>query len=304
VTGAVLVGAWWRGRAMRVSRRRVSGGTWWQLLGSPISANEPVTSLTRSVWTLVRGASTDPEPPSAEIGRRYVELLAENLGQPGFCEVVLGLHDLDARRDLALAVLSESSLALFTAKRAVGGAREAEAIDLTTSMRDQLADLVAGGVQIAGVTAGQSVAFPAEHYWQGERHRLCDRPELVHRLIDEALGLGAEQIIFVSAAPPAGLPHALGPQPADLRGRAGEWQRSVETAVLDDAISLAATRFSGAFVIRPAHNPIGPFQFGGTYDETSDRVRTLADLQRQGYDDAYRLFIEPVVASGDRVEAI
>lgn len=304
VTGAILVAAWWRGRSLRASRRRVAGATWWQLFGSPINAAEPIATVTQSVWTLVRGASTDTAPPPAEIGRRYVDLLSENLGQPGFCEVVLGLHDLDARRDLALAVLSEPSLALFSAKRAVGGAREAEAIDLTTSMRDQLADLVAGGLQIAGVTPGQTVAFPAEHYWQGERHRLCDRPELVHRLVDEALGLGAEQIIFVSAAPPAGLPHALGPQPADLRGRAGEWQRSVETAVLDDALALSASRFSGAFVIRPSHNPIGPFQFGGTYDETSDRSRTLADLQRQGYDDAYRLFIEPVVASGDRLETI
>ena len=63
-------------------------------------------------------------------------------------------------------------------------------------------------------------------------------------------------------------------------------------------------RFSGVFVIRPAHNPIGPFQFGETYDETSDRRRTRADLLQQGYDDAYRLFIEPIVASGERMDVI
>jgi len=304
ITGSVLVGAWWRARHMRPSRRRVSGAVWWQLFGAPIDPAEPVRTLTNAVWTLVRGASTETGPVAAEIGRHYVDLLTENFGQPGFCDVVFGLHDLDARRDLALAVLPESRLALFAAKRPVGGAREAEAIDLTTTMRDQLADLVAGAVQIAGATAGQPVTFPAEHYWQGETHRLCDRPELVHRLVEEAIGLGAEQIIFVSAAPPAGTPHALGPQPGDLRGRAGEWQRSVETAVLDDAMALSMARFSGVFVIRPAHNPIGPFQFTGTYDETSDRVRSLGDLQRQGYEDAYRLFIEPVVASGERVETI
>lgn len=304
VTGSVLVGAWWRARRLRASRRRVSGAIWWQLFGSPIDASEPVRTLTNAVWTLVRGASTEVSPIPTEIGRHYVELLTENFGQPGFCDVVFGLHDLDARRDLALVVLPEARLALFAAKRAVGGAREAEAIDLTTSMRDHLADLVAGAVQIHGATPGQPVTFPAEHYWQGETHRLCDRPELVHRLVEEAIGLGAEQIVFVSAAPPAGLPHALGPQPGDLRGRAGEWQRSVETAVLDDAVALSSARFSGVFVIRPAHNPIGPFQFTGTYDETSDRVRSLSDLQRQGYEDAYRLFIEPVVASGDRVDTI
>jgi hypothetical protein len=58
------------------------------------------------------------------------------------------------------------------------------------------------------------------------------------------------------------------------------------------------------FVIRPDHNPIGPFDFAGTYDETSDRSRTVAELLQQGYDDAYRQFIEPVVASGERLETI
>lgn len=303
-TAAVLVGAWWRARRMRPSKRRTSGAVWWQLFSAPIDGAEPVQTLTSSVWTLVRGASTETHPAPAEIGRHYVDLLTENFGQPGFCDVVLGIHDLDSRRDLTLAVLPEARLSLFGSKRAVGGAREAEAIDLTTTVRDQLADVVAGALQLPGATAAHTMTFPVEHYWQGETHRLCDRPELVHRLVEEAIGLGAEQVIFVSAAPPAGLPHALGPQPGDLRGRAGEWQRSMETAVLDDAVAQSMARFSGVFVIRPAHNPIGPFQFSGTYDETSDRVRTLADLQQQGYDDTYRLFIEPVVASGERPDVL
>ena len=33
-------------------------------------------------------------------------------------------------------------------------------------------------------------------------------------------------------------------------------------------------------------------------------ARGVGDLQQQGYEDAYRLFIEPVVASGERVETI
>ena len=304
ITGGVLVGAWWRARRLQRSRRRFSGATWWQRFGSPIDGTEPARTLINAVWSLVRGASVKPTPLPVEIGRHYVELLTENFGQPGFCDVVFGLHDLDARRDLALAVLPEAQLARFGAKRPVGATREAEAIDLTTSMRDHVANLVAGAMELPGATAGRSVTFPVDHYWQGETHRLCDRPELVHRLVEEAIGLGAEQIVFVSATPPAGLPHALGPQPGDLRGRTGEWQRSVETAVLDDAVALSVARFSGVFVIRPAHNPIGPFQFTGTYDETSDRVRSLGDLQRQGYDDAYRLFIEPVVAAGERADSL
>jgi hypothetical protein len=56
------------------------------------------------------------------------------------------------------------------------------------------------------------------------------------------------------------------------------------------------------FAVRPDHNPLGPFDFDGVHDELSDRRRTVVELLQQGYDDAYRLFIEPVVASGDRVD--
>ena len=37
----------------------------------------------------------------------------------------------------------------------------------------------------------------------------------------------------------------------------------------------------------------------GTYDERSDRVQLLAEAIDQGYADAYRQFIEPVVGAAD-----
>lgn len=304
ITAGILLGAWFRAQRARPSRRRTSGAFWWQLFGSPIDATEPATSLTDAVWTIVRGASTGAAPTPAEIGRRYVDLVCDNFGQPGFREIVVGVHDLDARRDLAFAVIPDDRAAAFAERRSMGGVREAEAVNLSTAMRDYLADLLAAGAELPGVTSGRSITFPADHYWQGETHRLTDRPEIVHRLIDEVLALGAEQIILVTAAPPAGTPHAIGPRPVDLKGRAGEWQRSVETAVIDDAILHATTRFSGVFVIRPSHNPVGPFQFQSTYDEPSDRLRSSADVIRQGYDDANRLFVESVLASGERVDSI
>ena len=56
------------------------------------------------------------------------------------------------------------------------------------------------------------------------------------------------------------------------------------------------------FIIRPAHNPIGPFDFAGGFDDRSDRRQALAELMSRGYEDAYHQFIEPVVgASGERV---
>jgi hypothetical protein len=57
-------------------------------------------------------------------------------------------------------------------------------------------------------------------------------------------------------------------------------------------------------VIRPDHNPIGPFDFSGVYDDASDRQCHVAELMQQGYDDAYRSFIEPVVAAGERLVEI
>jgi hypothetical protein len=93
-------------------------------------------------------------------------------------------------------------------------------------------------------------------------------------------------------------------RPADVRARIGELARSIETAVLNDCAAAASTRFSGVFVVRPGHNPIGPFDFGGVYDEASDRQRTIRELIQQGYDDAYQQFIEPVVAAGERLEEL
>ena len=80
------------------SRRRWQGGFWWHLIGAPIDASEPTATLLEALWTLVRGASDEPRPPAREIGRRYVDVLTDNFGQPGFHEVLLAVHDLDGRR--------------------------------------------------------------------------------------------------------------------------------------------------------------------------------------------------------------
>ena len=55
-------------------------------------------------------------------------------------------------------------------------------------------------------------------------------------------------------------------------------------------------------MIAPSHNPIGPFDVDGAYDETSDRRHSIGELLEGGYEDAYHQFIEPVVgASGDQL---
>jgi hypothetical protein len=83
-----------------------------------------------------------------------------------------------------------------------------------------------------------------------------------------------------------------------LRGRIGAVLRGVETAAFDTARARASSVTERVFVVRPVHNPIGPFDFTGVYDDASDRHRAMNELVRQGYDDAYQQFIEPVVAGG------
>jgi hypothetical protein len=170
--------------------------------------------------------------------------------------------------------------------------------------RGLVADFLAGGLRLPAASAPHEVTFPNNGYWQGETHRWCDRPELVSRIIDEMALVGVEQVILVSPAPPASTPHDMRAKALDFRSRMGETLRSVETAAFQDAWALAATRFSGVFAIRPSHNPIGPFDVNGVFDESSDRRRTLAELIQLGHDDAYRQFIEPVVATGERVSEV
>jgi len=116
------------------------------------------------------------------------------------------------------------------------------------------------------------------------------------RLVDELIDLGVAQIVLVSAAPETPGPHALANPRLDGRGRLGEYLLATEAAVVRDATTTTAG--VRIFTIRPAHNPIGPFDFAGGYDDRSRRRQPLAELLTLGYEDAYRQFIEPVVAAG------
>jgi hypothetical protein len=109
-------------------------------------------------------------------------------------------------------------------------------------------------------------------------------------------------VIVITAVPTAFAPHRLRTPGLDVRSRLGEFIAAAEAAALHDAGNLARLRFDSYYVIRPAHNPIGPFDVAGAYDEASDRRHSTAELMERGYEDAYHQFIEPVVgASGDQL---
>jgi len=286
------------------THRRLKGAFWWRLVGAPLTADEPAGVLLETLWRLVRGSSSEPRPIGADLGRRYVETLADNLDQPGFRELLLAVHDVDGRRDLVGGLLGRDAQTIFEAARSGLGPREAEIVAWTGPERALLVDFLQASLRLPFASPAHVAEFPADSYWRGERHRLSDRPGLSLRLVEEATNVGVEQIILVSPTPPSSAAHGLRTRPLHLRARMGEVLRAMESASLQDAYAAASARCSGVFVIRPDHNPIGPFDFGGAHDDSSDRRATIRDLIDQGYGDAYRQFIEPIVAAGDRVEAV
>jgi predicted acylesterase/phospholipase RssA len=296
---AILVAALGASYARDRARRRSRRGLVWRLFGAPLSADGLVARCTSELWNLIRGAAPLAPPPRLELARKYVELLGENLGQPGFRELIVAAHDIDARRDLVFAMLGTAHRRrFFTRGMPDPATRHAEAFDLAGAARDHAIDALCAAAAVPLATEPHLARFSAEGPWRGEVHRLCDRPEGLSRLVEEAANAGAEQIILVSASAPASRAHELSAGRADLRGRAGELVAALETASLRDAIEGFTGRFASIFVIRPAYNPVGPLDFAGVYDERSDRRQTMAELVDRGYEDAYRQFIEPIVGAG------
>jgi hypothetical protein len=285
----------------RGAKRRTRQGLAWRLIGAPLTASAVVQHCATELWNLIRGAAPFASPPPVELARRYVEVLSENMGQPGFREILLTVHDVDARRDLVFALLDPARRAAFFGRPGVSESAEraAEAFDLAGVARDHALDALAAALAVPVATEPHLVTFAPEGPWRGETHRLCDRPGALPRLLEEVARAGAEQVIVIAGSPPPGKAHELSSGRADVRGRAGEPLAAFEAASLRDAASQFATRLPGLFIIHPAHNPLGPLDFRGVYDERSDRLHTLAELVDRGYEDAYRQFIEPVLSEGE-----
>jgi hypothetical protein len=284
-----------------IGSRRAERRWWWRVIAAPIDASAARERFTAAVWDLIRGAAPIARPPRAALGRRYSEVLVENLGQPGFRELLLVTTDLDARRDVVAALLAEPHRQAFLAHRP-GRDRRSEVLDLAGTSRDHVIDLIGAAVTPPALCDPQLVTFAPDSFWRGETHRLCDRPGAVERLLEEVAEAGATQVIVVTAVAPAAAPHRLRAPRLDVRGRFGEFHSAAEAAALRDALEALAPRFDSVYVIQPGHNPIGPFDLSGAYDEASDRVQRLNELMERAYEDAYRQFIEPVVgASGEQL---
>lgn len=286
------------------TRRRARGRWWWRLVGAPLDASSARELFAGAIWELIRGAAPIPRPERSALGRRYSEALHENLGHPGFGELLLIATDLDARRDTVAALLKEPYRTDFLAPRPERE-RRSEVLDLAGVGREHALDMMAAAMTPPLLCEPELVAFAADSYWRGETHRMCDRPGALHRLLEETAAAGATQAIVVSAVSAVATPHRLRIPRLDLRSRLGEFQSGAEAAALRDGLEMARLRFDSIYLISPPHNAVGPFDFEGAYDEASDRRQELQELMQRGYEDAYRYFIEPVVgASGEQLARV
>jgi len=282
--------------------------------------------LRRGLWEIARGVTLSSGPPSeAELGRRYVALASENLGQPGFREMVLCTADLDTGETLPFLVLAEGHRAAFRAAwgRAsrAGGEVGPVAVDLLDPGHAELLfDAVVTGLLPPVALPVRRVAFPKGGPFAGQTHRLTDATLRAGSGVSEALAAGAEQVIVVSGAPET---------PAPAARRRGPWARLDATVSLLEGQALerdvseaerinrmVATlghrvddgsrgwqdpatgrlyRELALYVIRPSRRTLGPLEVGGARDPATEVVQTTADLLEQGYRDAGRLFVEPVL---------
>jgi hypothetical protein len=281
--------------------RRSRGWAWWRALGAPLDATAAAAWMAASFWKYLRGAANVPEPPAQDLSQRYAELLRENVGQPGYRELLVAVHDLDARVDVVFALLSERVRATFFREAPSPEQRAREAVDLAgVGGGAHVMDALRGALCLVPATEPHPLQFGAEGPWRGETHRMTDRPGATLRILEELLRCGVRQVILASPDAPSPGPHALTPRALDPRRRVAEALISQEVAGVADAVSAYADRFEGFFVVRPSHNPVGPLDFAGTSDERSDRRVAIAELVARGYEDTHRQFIDPVVgASGE-----
>ena len=152
--------------------------------------------LTEDVVLSTRpGAGSTAQPQAADVARRYAELLAENLGQPGFRELLIAAHDVDARQDLLFVLAEPRHLEQLRSVRIEGFDRRSEVQDLSGACGHHTADALAAALSVPLLTEFQGIRFAADSFWRGETHRLSDRPGAVVRIVDELRGLGFTQVI-------------------------------------------------------------------------------------------------------------
>jgi hypothetical protein len=275
-----------------------------------LDAEPGLERLKRGLWEIARGPSLTAVPSEAEMGRRYVFLLSENFGEPGFRELILRAADLDRGRALAFTLLQQE---------AAPGERD-HVVDLRAPEQAALFfDALATGLLLPLALPLRRVAFPRGAVHAGEVHRLTDASLVPGCGIEEAIEAGAEQVVVVTGAPeePQPPPRRRGPLArVDATLRALEQQAADEIEATERMNRIVGTlghrtstgrgawedpatgrvyREVDLWVIRPRRRTLGPTEHDGASDPATEVLQTPDDLVERGFRDAYRQFIEPVV---------
>jgi hypothetical protein len=310
-------------RVWLTQRRRLPESFEWLLDASPARER-----LRAALWEIARGPAIASRVPSeAEVGRKYVSLLSENLGQPGFRELILRAADLETGGPLPFVLLDETHRAAFAAARTRGPRSRLDglpgALDLRAPGCDALLfDAVMTGLLPPGVAPVRRVAFPKGGLFGGESHRLTEAGLAGGSGLAEAIAAGAEQILLVTAAPEEARPLARrrGPRAladgmlATLERQAVEadleWVERINRIVdtlghrtddggrgWQDPVTGRVYRSVGLYVIRPDRRVLAPLDLDGSEDPATEVRATTDDLLELGYRDAFRLFVEPVVGA-------
>ena len=254
-------------------------------------------------------------------------MLTDNVGQPGFRELIVRASDLDTGAALPFVALREPWRSRFAASRARGPRSRLDglpgAVDLTAAGYEPLFfPAVLTGLLPPPVAPVCRVTFPRGGPFAGEVHRLGDAILAGGSGLGDALAAGAEQVILVSAVAEAASPplrrrglratadaalatlerHAI---ERDVR-EAERINRMVETLghraedggrAWQDPATGRVYRDFGLYVIRPERRLLGPLELDGARHPATEVIETSDDLLDQGYRDAYRLFVEPVVGA-------
>lgn len=288
--------------------------------------------LGRALWEVARGPATSSSAPSTgELSKRFVGLLAENLGQPGFRELILRVADLESAAPLSFVLLQDEHRAAYAAV-------QAKTFRPRTGVVPGTIDLKGAGYETLAYDAIRTgllpplggpccrIAFPRGGLYAGEVHRVADATVAGGCGLSEAVAAGADQVILVLGVPQAASPP---PRRRGPRAMAGGILASLEKQAADrelegaerlnriidtlghseegggrgweDPASGRVYRSFGLWVIRPDRRTTGPWEIGGARDPASEALETLDDLIDRGYHDAYRLFLEPIVGDGERV---
>lgn len=284
--------------------------------------------LGKGLWEIARGSAVAARPTSeADIGRKYVALVSENLGQPGFRELILRTADLDTGGVVPFVLLDDVHRAAFADSRSRGPRSRLDgipgAVDLRTPGYDVLFfDAAVTGLLPPGAAPVRRVAFPRGGIFAGEMHRLTDAALAGGCGISEAVAAGADQVIVVTGAPAVATaaPRRRGPRAladgllstlersaVDGGIRAAERiNRMVETLGhrtedgghgWQDPASGRVYRDISLYVIRPERRVLGTLEWDGGEDPATEVLEMPEDLAEVGYRDAYRLFVEPVVGA-------